>query len=121
MRPSLLLLAALTLAPPAFADDAPSAWSAVPIPDGQIDAAVAAVDGLVADVMAKTGVPGMAVAVVRRASPRMRDSVDRDTFIRRAASCWSSPSTSTRRKASCPSSVSTISLSDINGMPCGLK
>lgn len=59
-----LLLAGLLLAAPAAADESPAAESAVPIPKGQVAAAVAGVDALVADVMARTGVPGMAVAVV---------------------------------------------------------
>lgn len=59
-----LVLGAL-LAAPAVAETSPAAESAVPIPDWQIAAAVAAVDGLVADVMARTGVPGIAVAVVQ--------------------------------------------------------
>lgn len=42
----------------------PNEVSAVPIPAGQIDAAVAKVDGLARELMASSGVPGMAVAVV---------------------------------------------------------
>lgn len=59
-----LLLGSLLLATPALAEEAPPAVSAVPIPAGQVAMAVGAVDGLVAEVMAQTGVPGMAVAVV---------------------------------------------------------
>ncbi|MCV6586622.1 MAG: serine hydrolase [Marinibacterium sp.] len=36
------------------------------VPPGRIDAAVAAVDGIVADIMARSGVPGIAVAVVHK-------------------------------------------------------
>ena len=60
--PALVLLA--LVASPALADELPAAFSAVPIPEGQVAMAAAAVDGLVADVMRRTGVPGMAVAVV---------------------------------------------------------
>jgi CubicO group peptidase (beta-lactamase class C family) len=42
----------------------PSAASAVPIPPGQIDAAIGQLDGLAAQMMQQTGVPGMAIAVV---------------------------------------------------------
>ncbi len=42
----------------------PPAYSAMPVPDGQIDAAVAALPGLVETAMRDTGVPGIAVAVV---------------------------------------------------------
>jgi CubicO group peptidase (beta-lactamase class C family) len=47
------------------ADRPPPQVSGVPIPDGQIDKAIGQLDALAADVMAKSGVPGMAVAVVR--------------------------------------------------------
>ncbi|SCW58954.1 serine hydrolase [Ancylobacter rudongensis] len=52
---------------PANAEDLPPPpyISAVAIPDGQIDAAVNQLDGLADAVMKKTGIPGMAVAVVR--------------------------------------------------------
>jgi CubicO group peptidase (beta-lactamase class C family) len=43
----------------------PPQFSAVPIPDGQIDTAVGRIDELVAGVMERSGVPGIAVAVVR--------------------------------------------------------
>jgi CubicO group peptidase (beta-lactamase class C family) len=43
----------------------PNEVSAVPIPPGQIDQAIASLDGLAADIMAHTGIPGMAIAVVR--------------------------------------------------------
>jgi CubicO group peptidase (beta-lactamase class C family) len=51
----------------AIAEDPPPPpqFSAVPIPDGQIDMAVGKVDELVAEIMQRTGVPGIAVAVVK--------------------------------------------------------
>lgn len=42
----------------------PSVFSAVTIPPGQIDAAIAALPGLVDTTMTETGIPGIAVAVV---------------------------------------------------------
>jgi CubicO group peptidase (beta-lactamase class C family) len=42
----------------------PNAISALPIPAGQIEAAIDQLDGLAADQLARTGVPGMAIAVV---------------------------------------------------------
>src|SRR6201995_1813449 len=39
-------------------------WSGVDIPAGRIDDAVAKVDGLVADLMKNSGIPGLAVAIV---------------------------------------------------------
>ncbi|MAM08915.1 MAG: serine hydrolase, partial [Rhizobiaceae bacterium] len=51
---------------PAFAEMLPpSRTSGVPVPPGQIDKAVAALDGIVEDIKALSGVPGIAVAVVR--------------------------------------------------------
>ncbi|MGV0879584.1 serine hydrolase domain-containing protein [Martelella sp. FLE1502] len=56
-------LALLSL--PALADMLPpSRTSGVPVPPGQIDKAVAALDGIVEDIKARSGVPGIAVAVV---------------------------------------------------------
>ncbi|MDB5853197.1 MAG: putative penicillin-binding protein [Herminiimonas sp.] len=43
----------------------PNEVSAVPIPPGQIDEAVASLDRLASDIMAHTAIPGMAIAVVR--------------------------------------------------------
>ena len=43
----------------------PSQTPALPIPAGQIDAAVARLDEVVADIMRRSNVPGMAVAVVK--------------------------------------------------------
>ncbi len=57
---SLALLSA-----PALAEMLPPSRTAgVPVPPGQIDAAVAALDGIVEDIKARSGVPGIAVAVV---------------------------------------------------------
>jgi CubicO group peptidase (beta-lactamase class C family) len=42
----------------------PNDVSAVPIPPGQIDQAIGRLDGLATDIMARTGIPGMAIAVV---------------------------------------------------------
>lgn len=58
--------AAVGLATSAAAADLlpPPATPGVPIPDGQVAAAVSGIDALVADVMARTGVPGIAVAIV---------------------------------------------------------
>lgn len=46
-------------------DTPPDAYAARPIPPAQIDAAVAGLDEMVADVLERSAVPGMAVAVVR--------------------------------------------------------
>lgn len=50
---------------PTLAETSPPQTSGVPIAQGQIDKAVAGLDAIAAEVMKKTGVPGMAVAVVR--------------------------------------------------------
>ena len=53
-------------APPFPLSDAPPyEVSGVDIPAGRIDDAVSKVDGLVADLMKNSGIPGMAVAIVR--------------------------------------------------------
>ncbi len=44
----------------------PAQLAGVPVPPGRIDAAVAAVDGIVADIMGRSGLPGLAVAVVHK-------------------------------------------------------
>ena len=49
---------------PPLAQGNPSAWSFTPVTQSNIDAAVAALPGIVADVRARSGVPGIAVAVV---------------------------------------------------------
>ena len=46
-------------------DTPPEAYVARPIPPAQIDAAIGGLDKMVTDVMRRTGVPGMSVAVVR--------------------------------------------------------
>ncbi|HEY5978883.1 MAG TPA: serine hydrolase [Microlunatus sp.] len=46
-------------------DTPPDAYAARPIPLAQIDAAIAGLDGIVDEVMERTGVPGVSVAVVR--------------------------------------------------------
>ena len=53
---------AATIADPA---SSPDRLSGVPVPPGRIEAAVAALDGIIEDIMRKSTVPGMAVAVVR--------------------------------------------------------
>jgi CubicO group peptidase (beta-lactamase class C family) len=61
-------LGALTfLSANAFAQDMPPPpeVAGVPIPDGQIDRALGELDALAATIMRKSGIPGMAVAVVR--------------------------------------------------------
>src|SRR4051812_14012011 len=54
----------LALAGAASAQKSPSQESAVPIPPGQIQVAVGRLDGLANDLLQRTGVPGLAVAVV---------------------------------------------------------
>ncbi|OMC11679.1 serine hydrolase [Mycobacterium sp. SP-6446] len=48
-----------------LSDASPDEFSGLDIPAGRIDGAVAKVDGLVNDLMKNSGVPGMAVAIVR--------------------------------------------------------
>src|ERR1700709_1701111 len=43
----------------------PSQVAGVPVPPGQIDEAIAKLDGLIKDLLGRSGVPGLAVAVVR--------------------------------------------------------
>lgn len=76
-----LPLAALLLASPAGAQALPGAVAldasrpppqtvmAYPLPAGRVEAAVARIDGIVADLMRRTGVPGVAVAVVHEGRP----------------------------------------------------
>ncbi len=54
-------------APPVVGDPSlpPTETMGVAIPPGQIDRAIRHIDGLVAAILRKTGIPGMAVAVVR--------------------------------------------------------
>ena len=47
-----------------LSDENPAVVAGVPLPDGSVDKAVGDLDGLVADVMGKSGIPGMAIAVV---------------------------------------------------------
>src|SRR5215211_5584483 len=62
---SAVLVACASLAlTGAAAAQSPGAESAVPIPPGQIDAAVRQLDELANGLLVRTGVPGMAVAVV---------------------------------------------------------
>lgn len=49
----------------AAAGGSPAAASAVPIPPGQIDQAIQSLDGIVQDMLAKSAVPGLSIAVVR--------------------------------------------------------
>jgi CubicO group peptidase (beta-lactamase class C family) len=48
-----------------LADTSPPQTAGVPIPDGQIEKAVASLDAIASDIMKRSGIPGMAVAVVR--------------------------------------------------------
>lgn len=66
MKPAILA-AFLMLASPAFAGELPSPpeLSVVPVPDGQFQKALDRLDALAGDIMAKTGIPGIAVAVVK--------------------------------------------------------
>ncbi|MCB8876855.1 serine hydrolase [Acidisoma silvae] len=52
-------------APPIDNSVSPPEMTGVPIPPGQIDRAMAQLDALATQVMAKSGIPGMAIAVVR--------------------------------------------------------
>jgi CubicO group peptidase (beta-lactamase class C family) len=54
----------LSSSPSLWSDAPPNEVSGVEIPAGRIDDAVARVDGLVADLMRNTGIPGMSVAIV---------------------------------------------------------
>jgi CubicO group peptidase (beta-lactamase class C family) len=54
----------LSSSPSLWSDAPPNEVSGVDIPAGRIDDAVARVDGLVADLMRNSGIPGMSVAIV---------------------------------------------------------
>ena len=54
---------------PSFADTSPPQTAGVPIPDGQIEKAIASLDAIASDVMKRSGIPGMAIAVVRDGKP----------------------------------------------------
>ncbi len=58
------LLAAPVVATPVLADPLPPQVSAVAIPGGQVDKAVARLDGIAREIMGKSGIPGLAIAVV---------------------------------------------------------
>ena len=63
---ALMAVVTIAIAEMAWAEDTPPPQaSGVPVTPEMIQAAIGAVDGLVADVMARTGVPGIAVAVVQ--------------------------------------------------------
>ncbi|MGE4339230.1 MAG: serine hydrolase [Pigmentiphaga sp.] len=51
-------------APPPNPPEPPPATPGVPIPPGQVEHAIGQIDQLAADIMARTGIPGMAIAVV---------------------------------------------------------
>ncbi|WP_157970642.1 serine hydrolase [Nakamurella deserti] len=57
-----------TLAP--VGDTSPDGYSVLAVDDSRIEAAVAALDGIAEDVMQRSGIPGMAIAVVRGAQVR---------------------------------------------------
>ena len=59
------VLAAPLLATPVFAKPLPPQISAVAIPDGQIDRAVAGLDAIADEIMRRSGIPGLAIAVVK--------------------------------------------------------
>jgi CubicO group peptidase (beta-lactamase class C family) len=59
-----VIACALSAAPASGQATSPSSASAVTIPPGQIAAAVGHLDGLARDLLTRTGVPGMAIAVV---------------------------------------------------------
>lgn len=51
--------------PPPLSEAPPNEVSGLQIPSGRIDDAIAKVDGLVGDLLKNTGIPGMAVVIVR--------------------------------------------------------
>src|ERR1700728_1784489 len=51
--------------PSALSEAAPNEVSGLDIPAGRIDDAISKVDGLIGDLLKSTGVPGIAVAIVR--------------------------------------------------------
>lgn len=79
-----------------LSDTAPNEVSGLAIPDGRVGDAVSRLDGLVEQLMADTGIPGMAVAVVHRGKTvyakgfgvkdvRTGDDVDADTVFQLAS------------------------------------
>lgn len=67
MKPAVLAAFLLLAAAPAYAEDltSPPEFSVVPVPPGQFEKALDRLDALAGDIMGKTGIPGMAVAVVK--------------------------------------------------------
>jgi len=57
-------LAAPALAEPVLAEPLPPQIAGVPIPAGQVERAVAGLDAIAASLMERSGIPGMAIAVV---------------------------------------------------------
>lgn len=53
------------LAAPVLADPLPPQVSAVAIPDGQVEKAVAGLDAIAQTILSRSGIPGMAIAVVQ--------------------------------------------------------
>jgi CubicO group peptidase (beta-lactamase class C family) len=96
---ALLLVAGCgprTTAPSRLSDAPPNEVSGLQIPDGRVDEAVSKLDGLVDELMRKTGIPGMAVAVVHGGKTvyakgfgvkdvRTKDKVDADTVFQLAS------------------------------------
>jgi CubicO group peptidase (beta-lactamase class C family) len=83
-------------ADPAAAAAPPNVVAGVPIPDGRVDEAVGKLDGIVDELMASSGIPGMAVAVVHGGKTVYAkgfgvrdvgsgDSVDADTVFQLAS------------------------------------
>ncbi|AGB25591.1 penicillin-binding protein, beta-lactamase class C [Mycobacterium sp. JS623] len=79
-----------------LSDMPPPLVPAMPLPDNAIDNAVAKLDGIVADLMKKSGIPGMAVAVVHGGKTvyvkgfgvkdvRTGDKIDPDTVFQLAS------------------------------------
>ena len=60
-----LCLLPLAAASPVRAETTPPQYVATAIPAGQIEAAIASLDATAADILARSGVPGMSIAVVR--------------------------------------------------------
>ena len=73
---TLLVCGLALLAPAAWAQEPPPPQtSGVPIPDGQVAMAIGELDRLVEDMRARTGIPGVAVAVVRGRRRRLRQGL----------------------------------------------
>ena len=62
---TMVAVGSLPLASAALAASVPGRIDTDPIPQARIDAAVTRIDSLAAEIMDKTGVPGLAVAVVQ--------------------------------------------------------